>query len=135
MKKGRISCLALLSLLSLNLLACAPNEEDSKESSEFSSNIDTRIPVTGISLTIDKETLYVGDSATLSVTILPENATTVNTFFSTDAPNKIRIEGNQVTALETGEVQISAQSKEGKFISSVKLTIQERRNTVSDEHS
>lgn len=133
MKKGRISCLALLSLLSLNLLACAPNEEDSKESSEFSSNIDTRIPVTGISLTIDKETLYVGDSATLSVTILPENATNREYVFSTDAPNKIRIEGNQVTALETGEVQISAQSKEGKFISSVKLTIQERRNTVSDE--
>lgn len=132
MKKGKASSLILLSLLSLNLLACSP-KEDSQESSVISSNVETRIPVTGIHLTIDKETLFVGESSNLNTTILPENATNHEFAYKTDAPNKVSIEGNIVTALETGEVEITAESAEGGFVSSVKLTIQERRNVVSDQ--
>lgn len=132
MKKGKLSLVLLLSLLSMNLFACS-NKEEGTSSEETTSSIETRIPVTGINLTSDKETLLVGESATLSATILPENASNREYVYKTNVENVVSIEGNKVTALEIGEVEISATSKDGGFISSIKLTIQERRNTVSDK--
>ncbi len=132
MRKGKISCLLILSLLSTGLFSCSKREEVSSSEST-SSSIETRIPVTGITLTSDKETLQVGDSLTLTVSVLPENATNRKFTYKTDVENKISIEGNKVTALEKGEVTITAISKDGGFTSSIKLTIQERRNVVSDK--
>lgn len=132
MKKGKLSLVLLLSLLSMNLFACS-NKEEGTSSEETTSSIETRIPVTGINLTSDKETLLVGESATLGATILPENASNREYVYKTNVENVVSIEGNKVTALEIGEVEISATSKDGGFISSIKLTIQERRNTVSDK--
>ncbi len=132
MRREKVSCLLILSLLSTGLFSCSKREEVSSSEST-SSSIETRIPVTGITLTSDKETLQVGDSLTLTVSVLPENATNRKFTYKTDVENKISIEGNKVTALEKGEVTITAISKDGGFTSSIKLTIQERRNVVSDK--
>ncbi len=134
MKKGKISFVLLLSLLSTNLFACSQKEESSQESfSDNETSIETRIPVSGISLTSEKENLFVGESVTLNVTVLPENATNKEFIYKVDKENLVRIEGNQVTALEKGEVDITAETKEGGFTSLVKLIIEERRNVVSDK--
>lgn len=132
MRRGKVSCLLILGVLSTGLFSCSQKEEVSSSEST-SSSIETRIPVTGIALTSDKETLEVGDSLTLNVNVLPENATNREFTYKTDVENKISIEGNKATALEAGEVTITAVSKEGGFASSIKLTIQERRNIVSDK--
>ncbi len=88
--------------------------------------------VTSIQLSIDKANLEVGEKATLSVTILPNNATNKQYVYSVSKENIVSISGDTVSAVSVGKVTITVTSSDGGLTDSVDVEVKERRNVVSD---
>lgn len=67
------------------------------------------IPVSSITLSQTSVTLVVGENITLTVTILPDNATDKNTTWNSSAPNIVTVDENgKITAIDLGTATISA---------------------------
>ncbi len=88
--------------------------------------------VTSIQLSISKASLEVGESATLSVSILPDHAANKQYAYSVSKENIVSISGDTVSALNTGKVTITVTSSDGGLSDSVDVEVKERRNVVSD---
>lgn len=84
------------------------------------------IHVSSIALSADKTTLYVGDSASLSVSVLPANAQD-KTYVITAAPSDaVTISGTNVTAVKAGSVILTATANDGGKTGTLTLTIAEK---------
>lgn len=82
------------------------------------------VHVTSISLSLDKTTLTVGEQATATVTVLPDNADD-KTYELTVDNNKAEVDGLKITAKAAGKVNVTAKSTDGEKTSTVELTIEE----------
>ena len=100
-----------------------PNETNNNEEpgSEESS-----VSATGV--TLDKETLSlkISETQTLTATVLPENATTKDvSWISSDASVAAVTADGAVTAIKTGETDITVTTKDGSFTATCHVTVAE----------
>ncbi len=88
--------------------------------------VTVRIPVTG--LTLDKETLTIkkGESATLTATVLPADATNKSVTWVSDKPKIAKVDNTgKITALAVGKATITVTTKEGNFTATCVVTVEE----------
>lgn len=85
--------------LSLGLAAC----EEEEQRHDW-----TGVPVTSITLSAQSLSLEVGQTQTLTATVLPENATDKTLTWTTDNASVATVSGGTVTAVAVGEAVITA---------------------------
>lgn len=84
------------------------------------------IPVTGMTLDKQEATLNsIGETLLLSKTITPSNATNKNVIWESSNPEVATVSAGQVTAISNGTTIITATTKDGGFVSTCKITVQE----------
>ena len=135
MRKGRLVGLPLLLCLFSLTLSCSgkePSVSSEATSSMEESSAQTKVALSSIDLTADKEILEIGESTNLKVSFSPSEATNKTYSYSLDDPSKAKIEGDTLTALKAGRVKVTATSEEGPYSSSITLTIKERYTPVDD---
>lgn len=82
------------------------------------------IPVTGVSLDKTELELTKGETATLTVTIAPEDATDKSVTWSSLYPEIASVDDNgKITALEPGNTQITVRTNDGGKTATCKLTV------------
>ena len=131
MKKKFIAVLAASALVGLGALSgCSPKEDSKSEStapttSEVTSeSSESKVSVTGVTLTLDKSTIRVGETANATVTIAPSNATNKAYDLVSSNTAVATVNGDVITALAVGTTNITAVSKDGSISSSaVALTV------------
>lgn len=89
------------------------------------------VPVTGIELSKTSLELQVGESATLSVKVLPSNADNSKYTWKNSDSSVAKIEGGKVTAKKEGTTTITVTSDDGKFTATCKVTVKEKASTSS----
>lgn len=72
--------------------------------------------VTGITLSSDKETVKIGDSFTLSATVIPDTAKNKNVIWSSRNPEIASVDNGKVTANKPGTTAIVAETEDGGYI-------------------
>lgn len=81
------------------------------------------VNVTDITLTLDKTTVLVGETINASVEVLPENATNKNYTITSSDTAKLSVNGNVLTALKDGTVNVTVKSEDGNLTDTVEVTI------------
>lgn len=84
---------------------------------------DTDIPVTGINLNKESTTINVGDSETITVTVLPENAANKNYTSVSSDETKITVIDNVITAVAPGTATVTFTSVEGNYTKDLTVTV------------
>ena len=74
-------------------------------------------PVTGVTLDPTSLSLFTGDTATLTATVEPENATNKNVTWSSDKPEVATVENGKVTAVKEGTATITVTAQDGSGVS------------------
>ena len=89
------------------------------------------VPVTGVSL--DKATLelYTGDTATLTATVQPSNATNQNVTWQSDNANVATVQNGTVTAVGAGETTIRVTTEDGGKTATCKVTVTQSTYSIS----
>lgn len=89
------------------------------------------VSVTGVSL--DKATLelYTGDTATLTATVQPSNATNQNVTWQSDNANVATVEGGTVTAVGAGETDITVTTEDGGKTATCQVTVTQSAYSIS----
>lgn len=83
-------------------------------------------PVTGITVTGDRNELWVGQTVTLTAAVTPENATDKNVTWTSDKNDIASVENGVVTARKAGTAVITATSSDGKISGSFTLTVKQQ---------
>lgn len=81
------------------------------------------VNVTDITLTLDKTTVLVGETINASVEVLPDNATNKNYTITSSDTAKLSVNGNVLTALKDGKVNVTVTSEDGNLTDTVEVTI------------
>ena len=91
------------------------------------------VSVDGVILNRASSYLAVGDTITLTATVLPVNATDTSVTWSTSDDTVVTVEGGVITALAKGEATITATTTDGSFEATSKVVVSEFdiRNHVS----
>ena len=87
------------------------------------SNVTVSISVASITLNITATTLLVGESETLTATVLPENATNRNVMWSSNNPNVATVTNGIVTTLSEGIAIITATTEDGTRTATATVTV------------
>ena len=82
------------------------------------------VPVTGITLDKTSGTLAVGDTVTLTATVLPSNASNKNVTWETSDSSVATVANGVVTALSAGTAVITARTTDGDYTASYTLTVE-----------
>ena len=83
------------------------------------------VPVTGVALDKTSLSLEVGDTAQLTATVKPDNATNKNVTWSSSAPSIAMVDANgKVTAVGTGTAQITVTTADGSFTAACAVTVE-----------
>lgn len=72
--------------------------------------------VTGITLSSEKETVEIGDTFTLSATVVPDTAKNKNIIWSSRNPEIVSVSNGKVTAIKPGTTAIVAETEDGGYI-------------------
>ena len=81
------------------------------------------VAVESVSLTLDKEQAYIGESVKATATILPENASTKDVEWSSSDESIATVSSGTITTLKEGVVTITATTKDGGKTASKTLTV------------
>ena len=81
------------------------------------------VPVTGVSLTPASLSLFTGDTATLTATVQPSNATNQNVTWSSDKPEVATVENGKVTAKAAGTATITVTTENGNKTATCTVTV------------
>lgn len=81
------------------------------------------VNVTDITLTLDKTTVLVRETINASVKVLPDNATNKNYTITSSDTAKLSVNGNVLTALKDGKVNVTVTSEDGNLTDTVEVTI------------
>ena len=83
-----------------------------------------RVAVTGITATINKTTLPVGEVAQISPTVLPSNASNKAVTYSSNATNVASVDANgKVTAKGIGQAVLTVKTVEGGKVATLNVTV------------
>ncbi len=80
-------------------------------------------PVTGITLNITEKTLKIGESATLTATVTPEDASNKNVIWTSSDNTIATVESGVVKALKVGQAEITAKTEDGSFEAKCTITV------------
>ncbi len=72
--------------------------------------------VTGITLSSEKETVKIGDTFTLTATVIPDTAKNKNVIWSSRNPEIVSVDNGQVTAIKPGTTAIVAETEDGGYV-------------------
>ena len=82
------------------------------------------VPVTGVSLTPASLSLFTGDTATLTATVQPSNATNQNVTWSSDKPDVATVDAaGKVTAVGAGTATITVTTEDGNKTATCTVTV------------
>ena len=82
------------------------------------------VPVSGVELNTVAGSLVVGESATLTATVSPENASNKEVSFTTDNADVATVDANgKVTAVGAGVATITAKTADGNYTASCVVTV------------
>ena len=82
------------------------------------------VPVTGVSLTPASLSLFTGDTATLTATVQPSNATNQNVTWSSDKPDVATVDAaGKVTAVGAGTATITVTIEDGNKTATCTVTV------------
>ena len=83
------------------------------------------VSVTGVSLTPASLSLFTGDTATLTATVQPSNATNQNVTWSSDKPDVATVDAaGKVTAVGAGTATITVKTQDGGFTDTCEVTVE-----------
>ena len=88
-------------------------------------------PVTEITLTGEKDELWIGQSLTLSAAVKPDNASDKTLKWTSDNEAAATVENGTVTAKAAGRAVITASSSDGKVSGSFTLTVKQQVTEIS----
>lgn len=137
MKKKFIPVLAAAALVGLgSLAACQGGGENSSQPSSTpdSSHVtpdptpsseDTTVKVTGVTLTLAKTTIKVGETTKATIEVAPANATNKAYDLTSTNPAVATVSGDTITAVKAGTTDIKVTTKDGAKESKVTLTVEE----------
>ena len=81
-------------------------------------------PVTGVSLTPASLSLFTGDTASLTATVQPENATNKTVNWESSNPDVATVEDGTVTAKGAGEATITVKTVDGGYTATCAVTVE-----------
>ena len=96
------------------------------DSKELSITIDaqTNVPVTGVTLSQTELSLTEGNTAQLTATVKPDNATNKNVTWSSSAPNVATVDSSgKVTAVAPGTATITVTTQDGNHTATCTVTV------------
>ena len=88
-------------------------------------------PVTGVTLDPTSLSLFTGDTATLTATVQPSNATNQNVTWQSDNANVATVEGGTVTAVGAGETDITVTTEDGGKTATCHVTVTQSTYSIS----
>ena len=91
------------------------------------------VPVTGVTLNTETLELFTGNTATLTATVQPSNATNQNVTWSSDKPAVATVEGGTVTARGAGEATITVTTADGNKTATCTVTVTHVHTTTKTE--
>ena len=103
---------------------------DSKEY-ELTINAPQNIPVNGVTLNPTLLSLFTGDTATLTATVQPEDATNKTVTWSSDKPEVATVENGKVTAKAAGTATITVTTEDGKKTATCTVTVTDKTYAIS----
>ena len=89
------------------------------------------VPVTGVKLNTETLELFTGNTATLTATVEPDNATNKNVTWSSDKPAVATVEGGTVTARGAGEATITVTTEDGEKTATCTVTVTDKTYKIS----
>lgn len=98
-------------------------EDGSKTASCTVTVTTATVPVTGVTLDPTSLTLDVNQTAPLTATITPSDATNQNVTWTSDNPSVATVSGGVVTAVAPGEATITATTADGGFAATCTVTV------------
>lgn len=101
--------------LGLAMMVTGCNKDDSDSSGN--------VAVTGVNVSPSSLSLTVGEAQTLTVEVLPANASDKSYTWSMDKEGVVLIQDNIVTALSAGEVILTATTTDGNYTASCSVTV------------
>ena len=84
------------------------------------------VPVTGVTMDQTELALTVGDSATLTATVAPENATNKNVTWTSDNEEVATVVDGKVTAVAAGTANITVTTEDGEYTATCVVTVSEK---------
>ena len=115
---------------SFTVTATNDSGSDSKEY-ELTINAPQNIPVNGVTLNPTLLSLFTGDTATLTATVQPEDATNKTVTWSSDKPEVATVENGKVTAKAAGTATITVTTEDGKKTATCTVTVTDKTYTIS----
>ena len=88
--------------------------------------VDKIVPVTGVSITADKNTVELQRNLTLTANVTPSDATNKAVTWSTSNKNVATVENGSVRGIALGDATITATTVEGGFKATFNVTVTER---------
>ena len=89
------------------------------------------VPVTDVSLDKDTLSLYTGDTASLTATVEPDNATNQNVTWSSDNADVATVDNGTVTAVGAGKTTISVTTEDGGKTATCTVTVTDKTYAIS----
>ena len=81
------------------------------------------VSVTGVTLEPTSLSLFTGNTATLTATVHPDNATNQNVTWSSDKPEVATVDNGKVTAVGAGEATITVTTEDGSKTATCQVTV------------
>ena len=89
------------------------------------------VSVTGVTLDKTSLSLFTGNTATLTATVQPSNATNQNVTWQSDNANVATVEGGTVTAVGAGETDITVTTEDGGKTATCHVTVTQSAYSIS----
>lgn len=90
------------------------------------------IHVTSVSLELENAKVKEGESITLAVNVLPEDATNRSIIWSSSDESVATVSGGLVNTLKEGTTTITATSEDGNFSDNLTLVVEKKNDPVND---
>lgn len=90
------------------------------------------VPVTGVKLNTETLELFTGNTATLTATVEPDNATNKNVTWSSDNEAVATVDNSgKITAVTAGEANITVKTEDGNHSADCKVTVTQSAYSIS----
>jgi|WetSurMetagenome_2_1015567.scaffolds.fasta_scaffold04726_5 hypothetical protein len=114
-------------IVALASVSCSKVSEDT--------NTDQTVAVTGVSLDKSTLSLTVGNTATLTATLKPANATNKSVTWSSDTKSVANVSSGTVTAVAAGSAIITVSTTDGNYTATCTATVTEATSSSSYSQS
>ena len=89
------------------------------------------VPATGVKLNTETLELFTSNTATLTATVEPDNATNKNVTWSSDNADVATVDNGTVTAVSAGTATITVTTEDGKKTATCTVTVTDKTYTIS----